>query len=60
MGCIILLVTYGKKVYRLGVETHGADHVKITGKIKIDVCGDAYLLKVSCHLYHFNYYSFCH
>ena len=60
IGWIILEVTYGKKWYRLLGWTYIYDHGKATCKIKRDICGKTYLLKVSCLLYHLNHCSFFH
>ena len=60
IGCIILEVTYGKKGYSFGVKTHRNNAGEAAGQIDIDVCGKTYLLKVSSHLYYFNYYYLFH
>ena len=55
IGWIILSVNYRKKVYIPWGRSYRTDYGKETGQIYRDVCCRTDLLRVSCHLYYFNY-----
>ena len=58
--CITLVITYGKKGYRLWEVNHRKDFGNMSVKIYRDISGKIDLLKVIFHLYCFNFYSLCH
>ena len=60
IGCIILIVAYGKKGYKLWEINTKRDSHNAACLISRDVCVKIYLLEVSCPLYSLHYSFLCH
>ena len=60
IGCIILVVTYGKKGYGFGDKSHRSEKGNNTYLTNNAVCGKIYLHKIIFPLYSFSYCYISH